>query len=106
MPNLTTTLKPCNPETSQTTDLYYLCVMILQILTFGIARDIVGASTLQLETPEVLTVAQLKQQLLSEYPQFGALSSLLIAVNAEYGADDTLINERDELALIPPVSGG
>ena len=80
--------------------------MILHILTFGIARDIVGASTLKLEAPEALTVAQLKQQLLSEYPQFGALSSLLIAVNAEYGSEDTALNERDEIALIPPVSGG
>ena len=80
--------------------------MILQVLTFGIARDIVGASTLPVETGAGTTVSQLKQQLLASYPQFGSLSSLLIAVNAEYGSEETVLREGDEIALIPPVSGG
>lgn len=80
--------------------------MTLRVLTFGIARDIVGASTLPVETGTGTTVAELKQQLLEKYPQFGALSSLLIAVNAEYGSEETVLREGDEVALIPPVSGG
>lgn len=80
--------------------------MILKILTFGIARDIVGGSTVNFETPEGTTVAVLKQALLLSYPIFGNLSSLLIAVNEEYGDDETMINEGDDIALIPPVSGG
>lgn len=80
--------------------------MILNILAFGIARDIVGASALQMTVEPGITVSLLKQQLLARYPQFGALSSLMIAVNAEYGEDETVLDARDEIALIPPVSGG
>jgi molybdopterin synthase sulfur carrier subunit len=80
--------------------------MTLKILTFGIARDIVGGSTLNFEASEGINVAQLKQKLLDHYPTFGSLSSLLIAVNEEYGDDETVIFERDDIALIPPVSGG
>jgi molybdopterin converting factor subunit 1 len=80
--------------------------MTLKILTFGIARDIIGGSTFNVEMPDNATVADLKQQLLNAYPRFGNLSSLLIAVNEEYGDDETPLHERDDIALIPPVSGG
>ena len=81
--------------------------MNLKILTFGIARDIIGSgATFNFETPEGTTVAALKQQLLNTYPIFGNLSSLMIAVNEEYGDDETVINAGDDIALIPPVSGG
>ena len=80
--------------------------MILKILTFGIARDIIGGAIFNFDAPEGTTVADLKQQLLAAYPRFGNLSSLLIAVNEEYGDDETVIAENDDIALIPPVSGG
>lgn len=80
--------------------------MILKMFTFGVARDITGAAIAEMETEEGITVADLKQQLFEKYPRFGALSSLLIAVNAEYGDDHTVLRASDEIALIPPVSGG
>jgi molybdopterin synthase sulfur carrier subunit len=80
--------------------------MTLQILTFGIARDIVGSSTLAFETDDSTTVEGLKKQLFERYPRFGDLRSLLIAVNSEYGGEDKILREKDEIALIPPVSGG
>lgn len=80
--------------------------MVLQIHTFGIARDILGTRVLAFETPVVLTVGELKARLLEKYPAFGNLNSLMIAVNAEYGEADTPLNELDEIVLIPPVSGG
>lgn len=80
--------------------------MTLQILAFGIARDILGARNVSFETPVTLTVGELKRQLLERYPAFGNLSSLLVAVNAEYEADEIILTEQDEIALIPPVSGG
>ena len=79
-------------------------LMTLHITAFGIARDILGARVLAFETPEALTVGELKRQLLEGYPAFGNLSSLYIAVNAEYG--DAPLREQDDIALIPPVSGG
>ena len=80
--------------------------MTLRIQTFGIARDILGARSIDFETPAALTVRELKTQLLECYPAFGNLQSLFVAVNAEYGDDDTPLNASDEIVLIPPVSGG
>jgi len=40
------------------------------------------------------------------YPELGKLSSLAIAVNNSYAQDEEEINSYDEIALIPPVSGG
>ena len=80
--------------------------MTLKILTFGIARDIIGKSTFELETTEGVTVEALKQQLLTQYPRFGNLASLMVAVNTEYGVSNTVLKESDEIALIPPVAGG
>ncbi len=80
--------------------------MTLEILTFGIARDIIGSSILTLETTEGATVDTLKRQILERYPRFITLSSLMIAVNTEYGDDTTTLKAGDEIALIPPVSGG
>lgn len=80
--------------------------MTLRIAAFGIARDILGARTLAFETPDNVTVGELKRRLLEQYPSFVQLKSLYIAVNAEYGDDDLALAEQDEIVLIPPVSGG
>lgn len=80
--------------------------MTLEILTFGIARDIIGSSVFKIEITEGSTVEDLKRLILERFPRFIALSSLMIAVNAEYGNEETLLKESDEIALIPPVSGG
>lgn len=80
--------------------------MTLRITAFGIARDILGARSLAFETPETLTVGELKHRLLERYPSFSQLKSLYIAVNAEYGDENLALTEQDEIVLIPPVSGG
>ncbi|GAB4495863.1 MAG: molybdopterin converting factor subunit 1 [Saprospiraceae bacterium] len=80
--------------------------MNLQIRAFGIARDILGDRLIAIETPAGATVGDLKNILLEKYPAFESLSSLLIAVNAEYSSDSHILSEQDEIALIPPVSGG
>jgi len=78
----------------------------MKILTFGIAKDIVGGSEMNLPYVEGMTVLSLKKSVLSAYPQFGKLNSLAIAVNNEYADDDLKITPQDEVVLIPPVSGG
>ncbi len=80
--------------------------MQLNILAFGITKDIVGGSTVEVTIPEGLTVGQLKEWLSTQYPAMQELKSLLIAVNEEYGEDGHILSEKDEIALIPPVSGG
>ncbi len=79
--------------------------MILKIKTFGITRDILGGREVEL----VLSgnsVGDLRNQLNSTYPDLKKLNSLFIAINLEYAADEHVLTEKDEVALIPPVSGG
>ncbi|WP_242434593.1 MoaD/ThiS family protein [Hymenobacter amundsenii] len=80
--------------------------MNLKIALFGIAREIVGQSTLDVAAPEGQSAQGLLLALHAQYPALAGLTSLAVAVNNEYAADDTLLHERDEIALIPPVSGG
>ena len=80
--------------------------MKIKVLCFGITRDILGGFEKEIELPEGASVAFLKQRLTNEFPQFQKLNSLRIAVNEEYGNEELVITERDEIVLIPPVSGG
>lgn len=80
--------------------------MRLNIALFGVAREIVGQRTLEIESPAGQSAQGLLAELHARYPALAALSSLAVAVNNEYAAADTPLQERDEIALIPPVSGG
>jgi len=80
--------------------------MKLTIALFGITREIVGRPTLELTTSDGQSVQNLLAELRQQYPALGKLSSLAVAVNNDYVTDDTALHERDEIALIPPVSGG
>lgn len=73
--------------------------------TFGISRDILGGREVELEISGN-SVGDLRKTLSSQYPKLDKLNSLFIAVNQEYAADDKAISVLDEIALIPPVSGG
>lgn len=80
----------------------------MEVLLFGIAKDIVGKSQLQfLETDKVPnSVLELKKMISQSYPEFSKLSSIAVAVNSEYAKDDVSLSWNDEIAIIPPVSGG
>lgn len=80
--------------------------MRLTLQAFGIARDICGGSSVELETPDQITVAQLQALLNARYPRLGQLASFLLAVNEEYAQPDQLLSPTDEIVIIPPVSGG
>lgn len=80
--------------------------MHLKILSFGIAKEIVGGPVLDFELESEATVGDLKRQLLVRFPNFMALSSLAIAIDGTYAEDDWPVLEGQEIALIPPVSGG
>jgi len=78
----------------------------MNVLAFGIAKEIVGNSLLDIDCPKDATVADLKVLLEVKYAAFKKLGSYMIAVNNEYVPDETIINQGDEVAVIPPVSGG
>jgi len=78
---------------------------MINVKLFGIAKDIVGTSTLKI-AHQISTVDDLLGYLKSEYADFEKLTSLLVAVNDEYALPTTEISDTDEVAIIPPVSGG
>lgn len=80
--------------------------MEIELILYGIARDIVGQPRLKMEIQEGTTVGIFLLQIKSSYPEFGNLKSLLVAVNDEYVDNDYMIKAEDEIVLVPPVSGG
>ena len=80
--------------------------MKIQIAAFGIARDILKGSMHEWELEGGASIENLKTELLQKYPEFGKLRSLRFAVNEEYQSDDYVLSEKDEVVIIPPVSGG
>lgn len=80
--------------------------MKINVLSFGIAKDIVGERIVKIQLDNILTVGDLRQKLFRDFPDLRKLKKLAIAVNDEYASDDLSITEKDEIVLIPPVSGG
>jgi molybdopterin synthase sulfur carrier subunit len=79
----------------------------MELLLFGITKDITGANRLTVPVNEgISTVGALKQWLAQQYPALGNLRSLAVAVDHEYAEDSQPLNGSNEIALIPPVSGG
>jgi molybdopterin synthase sulfur carrier subunit len=78
----------------------------MKILAFGIAREIIGGAMIEIQLAENATVTDLKFLLMNQYPRLNQLNSLLIAVNMEYAQPHQILQDCDEIALIPPVSGG
>ena len=80
--------------------------MEINILLFGITKDLIGRQKVNLKIPEKSTVSDFKKILQEKYPELIELNSIAIAVNSEYAIDSHMIKAHDEIALIPPVSGG
>ncbi|ARS35841.1 molybdopterin converting factor subunit 1 [Pontibacter actiniarum] len=80
--------------------------MKVHVLAFGIARDIFGGSSADVEVKEGATVQELRAALEAKYPRLKQLTSFMMAVNNEYATGECVLQQRDEVAVIPPVSGG
>lgn len=75
------------------------------IKAFGITKDFLGGKETVLEM-NGQTVGDLRAVLNEKYPQLLGLRSLYIAVNSDYAEENRILESTDEIALIPPVSGG
>ncbi len=80
----------------------------VKVLFFGAAVDITGSREVEADLEANVTARAAFENILAAYPALrnGFKNSLLFAVNREYAAGDEILNEGDELAVIPPVSGG
>jgi molybdopterin synthase catalytic subunit/molybdopterin converting factor small subunit len=79
--------------------------MQVRVLFFGVLKDLLSSSGEAVMLPEGTTVAQLMERLRNGvgHPVWSALA---VAVNREYAAASAVLHDGDEVALLPPVSGG
>jgi molybdopterin converting factor subunit 1 len=80
--------------------------MKITLLAFGIAKEIVGHSLQEMELDENITQSNFRIIINAKHPALGALSTYAIAINKTYAQPDDVIKHGDEVAILPPVSGG
>jgi molybdopterin synthase catalytic subunit/molybdopterin converting factor small subunit len=81
--------------------------MHVRVLLFGVLKDLVPEAIESVEMPEGATVATLLDHFRTLAPQQQALwASLAVAVNQTYAGLTQPLIDGDEVALLPPVSGG
>ena len=81
--------------------------MQVRVLFFGVLRDLAGKSSDSLQLPDGGSVRDILSRYEREIPALKKhLSSIALAVNEQYASPDTKLKANDEIALLPPVSGG
>jgi len=86
---------------------YSLDSMRVRVLFFGVLNDLIPAQPGELDLPDGTTVAALLDHYRHHGTNHNAVwSSLAVAVNREYVTESRLLKDGDEVALLPPVSGG
>ena len=81
--------------------------MRVTVRLFARLRDIAGAGELTREAPSGANVRAVWQSLVSDYPELAAYEkSISCAINADYSRFTATVADGDEVAFLPPVSGG
>ena len=81
--------------------------MSIRVLFFASLSDIAGGRARQVESGEVTDVISVFNKFAAEFPEMeGHRSSILFALNSEFARHDTPVRDGDEIAFLPPVSGG
>lgn len=81
--------------------------MTIVVKLFAGAREMAGRAWVELELGDQATVEDVRRVLGDAIPQIAPLvARSMVAVNAEYAVDSDSVRAGDDVALIPPVSGG
>ncbi len=81
--------------------------MQVRVLVFGQLKEVAATGDLTLELPEGATVESLFAELVARYPALeGLAGSIAVARNQTFAQPNEALSEGDEIALLPPVSGG
>lgn len=79
----------------------------LTVHCYASIRDAAAAEAIVVDAPDELTVSQLRRMIEAQYPALAPhLSSAAVSVNRRVARPDDRIGRDDEIALLPPVSGG
>ena len=78
----------------------------ITVKLFAISKELIGKSE-SLLLPNGITIGMLRAKILEIHPSLNSLNNqFVLAVNHKIVTEDTIINACDEVALLPPVSGG
>jgi molybdopterin converting factor subunit 1 len=77
----------------------------ITVKLFASSREIIGRDKLQVELFEKMTVRDLREMILATQPLLSKIQ-FVIAVNHKVVNDATMLNQTDEVAVLPAVSGG
>ena len=81
--------------------------MSIRVLFFASLVDIVGARAQQVDPAEVTDILSVFNKFAAEFPDMEShRASILFALNSEFARPDTPVRNGDEIAFLPPVSGG
>ena len=81
--------------------------MRVKVKLFARLREIVGSGEIEREVPSGATLAIVWDQLAADFPALAPYrGSISAAVNADYARLQAPVGEGDEVAFLPPVSGG
>jgi molybdopterin synthase catalytic subunit len=81
--------------------------MRVRVQFFAIVRDRAGTGEATIELRDGATISDAASALTARFPAIADfLGRAAYAVNQAYAAKDTILKDGDELAVIPPVSGG
>lgn len=83
--------------------------MQVKVLFFARSRELVGTPEAAVELPEGSSTTMLMQQLLERFPQLSEIQGrFVLSLNQEYLApeQEQQLKGGDEVAIIPPISGG
>jgi MoaE-MoaD fusion protein len=79
----------------------------IKVRLFANLRELVGEREITITVPGGVTVSYLNNEILNKYPQLKSFSNKFVtSVNCKVTTGDTVITSSDEIALLPPVSGG
>ncbi|MDE3195171.1 MAG: molybdenum cofactor biosynthesis protein MoaE [Acidobacteriota bacterium] len=81
--------------------------MTIKVLFFGLLKDVCGRAEDVLELPAGSTLRSVFDRYAAEFPKLGGMAkTTVLARNHEFASPDDVLAEGDEVALLPPVSGG
>jgi len=81
--------------------------MKIKVKFFASYKEAVGTDEIDLDLGKGSDVSQLLAAVKKMHPAIGELiEPLIVSVNKEYAEFDKVLKEGDEVALLPPVSGG
>jgi molybdopterin converting factor subunit 1 len=76
-----------------------------RVRLFAYSRELIGSEEIRVQMKDRMTVGDLKAIICEQYPALSKVK-FAVAVNHKVEDDAALLNYNDEIAILPPVSGG